>query len=70
MVGEITLNCRGIQASWPITQNMLSQTKPDIIILTETKLVSRMYGMLAQIQKEAGEYQMHHSSIIHPKGKK
>ena len=49
---------------------MLSTTKPDIIILTETKLVSRMHGMIKQVQQEMGDYQMHHSSIIHPKGQK
>jgi exonuclease III len=65
-----TLNCRGIKSSWPAIQSMLNTTKPDILILTETKLVSCMHGMLKQVQQEAGDYQMHHSSIHHPKGQK
>ena len=63
-----TLNSRGIRASWPAIQAMISTTKPDITILTETKLVSSVNGMLTQVQQEAGEYHMHHSSIIHNKG--
>ena len=55
------------RASWPIIRTMRSQIKPDVIILTEIKLVSRMYGMPTHIQNEACEYQMHHSSITYPK---
>ena len=64
------LNCRWVYTSWPAIQTALNKEKPDVAILTETKLVSRMHGMLNRIQEEMGDYQMHHSSIIHPKGKK
>ena len=60
-----TINCRGIRTNWEsiytAIQNMA--TKPEIIVLTETKLTSSsMKRMKGAISKDMNDYHLHHSS--------
>ena len=66
MVSTATLNCRGIRTNYESIYENINHHKPDIMILTETKLTSGMKHTLKQLQRDLPEYQMHHSSQPKP----
>ena len=66
MVSTATLNCRGIRTNYESIYENINHHKPDIMILTETKLTSGMKHTLKQLQRDLPDYQMHHSSQPKP----
>lgn len=58
-----TLNCRGIQANWPAIHMAILRHNPDILILTETKLLAPSYRNFKKVlQQDIPHYLTHHSS--------
>ena len=59
----LTMNCRGIRTNQDSIAITVADTKPDIMILTETKLISNMHGANKLIKETLSEYELHASSI-------
>ena len=58
----LLLNCRGLRSSWELILNHILDHKPDVAILTETKLLSCL-SFIQFIKKELPQYSLHHSSV-------
>jgi hypothetical protein len=58
----MTLNCRGIRTSWDTVRLAITMQQPDIIFMTETKLISGMRFM-STMRRDEPQYTFHASSI-------
>ena len=58
----MTLNCRGIRTSWETLRLALATHAPDIVFMTETKLISGMQ-LINTMRREEPRYTFHASSI-------
>jgi exonuclease III len=57
-----TINCRGIGSSWEVIYDHIRSRDNDIIILTETKLLSHRKSILNMIKSDMHDYHFHHNS--------